>query len=47
LARLGLAVGVAYAAPTVLRLDRKARATISPTPECPPGSPGCPFGPPA
>jgi hypothetical protein len=33
LARLGLAAGVAYATPTVLRLDRQAHAAATP---CPP-----------
>ncbi|WP_178133635.1 hypothetical protein [Vineibacter terrae] len=49
LARLGLAAGVAYAAPTVTNLDRRAYAQATP---CPPrqgnngngkgnGKPGC------
>ena len=46
LARLGLAAGVAYAAPTIVRLDRSANAKVLPSP-CPPpgkgkGRPGCP-----
>ncbi len=38
LLRLGLAATAAYAAPTLLRIDRSAQATIAPTP-CPPGPP--------
>jgi hypothetical protein len=34
LARLGLAAGVAYAAPTIVRLDRSANSKVLPTP-CP------------
>ena len=37
LARLGLAGVVAYAAPTILHLDRSAKATILPSCENPPG----------
>lgn len=37
LARLGLAAGVAYAAPTIVHLDRSANAKTLPSP-CP--SPG-------
>lgn len=40
LARLGLAAGVAYAAPTIVRLDRSANAKALPTPCPPPGSKG-------
>ena len=40
LARLGLAAGVAYAAPTIVRLDRSANAKVLPTPCPPPGSGG-------
>ena len=39
LARLGFAVAVAYAAPTVLHLDRSAKAQILPSCENPPGGP--------
>jgi hypothetical protein len=35
LARLGLAAGVAYAAPTIVQLDRSANAKVLPSP-CPP-----------
>ena len=42
LARLGIAAGVAYAAPTVLRIDRSARAMLDPSAECPPAQPVCP-----
>lgn len=38
-ARLGLAAGVAYAAPTILHLDRSANAKTLPSP-CPPGKKG-------
>ena len=47
LARLGIAATVAYAAPTIIRLDRSANAKVLPSP-CPPpqskgkGPPGCP-----
>jgi hypothetical protein len=48
LARLGIAAGVAYTAPTIVRLDRSANAKALPSP-CPPPSskgkgspPGCP-----
>ncbi len=37
LARLGLAAGVAYAAPTIVHLDRSANAKTLPSP-CPPPS---------
>jgi hypothetical protein len=37
LARLGLAGAVAYSAPTILHLDRSAKATILPSCENPPG----------
>jgi hypothetical protein len=39
LARLGFAGAVAYAAPTILHLDRSAKATILPSCENPPGGP--------
>jgi hypothetical protein len=37
LARLGLGAAVAYAAPTLVRIDRSANAQILPTPCQPPG----------
>lgn len=37
LTRLGLAAGVAYAAPTIVHLDRSANAKVLPSP-CPPPS---------
>lgn len=37
LARLGLAAGVAYTAPTIVHLDRSANAKTLPSP-CPPPS---------
>ncbi|HEX6101507.1 MAG TPA: hypothetical protein VF031_00535 [Alphaproteobacteria bacterium] len=37
LARLGFATAVAYAAPTILHLDRSAKAQILPSCENPPG----------
>jgi hypothetical protein len=37
LARLGFATAVAYAAPTILHLDRSAKAQILPSCEDPPG----------
>jgi hypothetical protein len=40
LARLGLAAGVAYAAPTIVRLDRSANAKVLPSPCAPPGGKG-------
>lgn len=40
LARLGLAAGIAYTAPTIVRLDRSANAKALPTPCPPPGSKG-------
>lgn len=46
LARLGLAAGVAYAAPVVLHLDREAKAMMSPTP-CPPPNGNCGDNPPS
>lgn len=42
LARLGLAAGIAYTAPTIVRLDRSANAKALPTPCPPPGSKGGP-----
>ncbi len=44
LALLGLAAGVAYAAPTIVHLDRSANAKVLPSPCPPPGQgkgPGC------
>lgn len=41
LARLGLAAGIAYSAPTVVHLDRSANAQILPTP-CRPSKGGRP-----
>ncbi|QQS11048.1 MAG: hypothetical protein IPK81_15745 [Rhodospirillales bacterium] len=38
LAKLGLAAGAAYAAPTLIKLDRRAYAAATPCP--PPGWPG-------
>ena len=38
LTRLGLAAGVAYAAPTIVHLDRSANAKVLPSPCAPPGS---------
>jgi hypothetical protein len=43
LKRLGLATAVAYAAPSVLQIDRSAKATVLPS-FCPP--PGSPLPPP-
>lgn len=40
LARLGLAAGVAYAAPTIVHLDRSANAKTLPSPCPPPGGKG-------
>lgn len=40
LARLGIAAGIAYTAPTIVRLDRSANAKALPTPCPPPGSKG-------
>ncbi|MDA0786985.1 MAG: hypothetical protein O3B37_11925 [Proteobacteria bacterium] len=40
LARLGLAAGVAYAAPTIVQLDRSANAKNLPSPCPPPGGKG-------
>ncbi len=40
LARLGLAAGVAYAAPTIVRLVRSANAKVLPSPCAPPGGKG-------
>jgi hypothetical protein len=39
LTRLGLAAGVAYAAPTIVHLDRSANAKTLPSP-CPPSGGG-------
>ncbi len=39
LARLGLTVAAAYAAPTVLHLDRSAKAGIQPSCQNPPSGP--------
>lgn len=39
LAKLGLAAGIAYSAPSVVHLDRSANAQILPTP-CRPGNSG-------
>ena len=51
LARLGLATAVAYSVPTLVRIDRSARAIVLPSPcddppNFPPGSPPpfCPGG---
>jgi hypothetical protein len=46
LARLGIAAGIAYTAPTIVRLDRSANAKVLPSPCPPPGGggkrpPGC------
>jgi hypothetical protein len=41
LAKLGLAATVAYAAPTILHLDRSAKAQILPSCVPPPGFPDC------
>lgn len=46
LARLGLAAGVAYAAPVVLHLDREAKAMMAATP-CPPPNGNCGDNPPS
>lgn len=45
LAKLGLAVGVAYTAPVVLHLDREAKAMMGVTP-CPPPNGNCSDNPP-
>ena len=45
LAKLGLAAGVAYAAPVVLHLDREAKAMMGVTP-CPPPNGNCSDNPP-
>lgn len=37
LTRLGLAAGIAYAAPTIVHLDRSANAKVLPSPCPPPG----------
>lgn len=42
LARLGIAAGVAYTAPTLVRLDRSANAKVLPSPCPPPGGGGSP-----
>lgn len=41
LAKLGLGVAIAYATPTVTRLDRQALAGNLPSGFCVPGRPGC------
>lgn len=56
LARLGIASGMTYATPSLLRIDRKAQAEVLPSdcpppplpqpPHCPPNPPG-PAEPPA
>lgn len=46
LAKLGLAAGVAYAAPVVLHLDREAKAMMGVTP-CPPPNGNCGDNPPS
>ena len=50
LARLGLAAAVAYSVPTLVRIDRSARAIVLPSPcddppNVPDGSPAPPFCP--
>lgn len=50
LAKLGLAAAVAYSVPTLVRIDRSARAIVLPSPcddppNVPPGSPSPPFCP--
>lgn len=40
LARLGIAAGVAYVAPTIVHLDRSANAKVLPSPCAPPGGKG-------
>jgi hypothetical protein len=40
LRRLGLAAGIAYAAPVILHLDREAKAMMASTP-CPPPDGNC------
>tara|TARA_R110002110_G_scaffold415612_6_gene652175 strand:+ start:210765 stop:210968 length:204 start_codon:yes stop_codon:yes gene_type:complete len=40
LTRLGLAAGIAYAAPTIVHLDRSANAKVLPSPCPPPGKGG-------
>lgn len=45
LAKLGLAAGIAYAAPVVLHLDREAKAMMGSTP-CPPPNGNCSDNPP-
>ncbi|MEK9661277.1 MAG: hypothetical protein VW644_06015, partial [Alphaproteobacteria bacterium] len=40
LARLGIAAGIAYSAPTIVRLDRRASAKVLPSPCPPPGGGG-------
>ena len=47
LAKLGLATGLAYSAPTILHLDRQAKAVILPSCRTPPGVPPDPSCPPA
>jgi hypothetical protein len=41
LARLGFAAAVAYASPTILHLDRSAKAQTGPSCTPPPGQPTC------
>jgi hypothetical protein len=41
LARLGLVAAVAYSAPTILHLDRAAKANVEPSCTPPPGQPSC------
>ncbi|SMF63269.1 hypothetical protein SAMN06265365_12293 [Tistlia consotensis] len=38
LVKLGLTAAIAYSAPTLIRVDRSANATVLPTPCGPPGS---------
>lgn len=45
LAKLGLAVTVAYSAPVILHLDRSANAQVMPSPACPDPSQGIPCKP--
>lgn len=45
LAKLGLAITVAYSAPAVLHLDRSANAQVHPSPACPPKNQGVPCNP--
>ncbi|HSD34865.1 MAG TPA: hypothetical protein VLE26_05555 [Alphaproteobacteria bacterium] len=41
LARLGFAAAVAYSAPSILHLDRAAKANVEPSCTPPPGQPSC------